>query len=1213
VTTEPSDDRVTTTGPNRWTRWRKRLFGDGRPPGEGLPERIGRYRIVSLLGEGGMGRVYVAEDEALQRRVAIKTLKETSGSSARRFEKEAKAAARVSHPHVCPVFDVGNDRGRLFLVMELLEGEALSRRLQRGPLSPPEARTLALEMLSGLEAVHEAGIIHRDLKPSNVFLTDHGAKLLDFGLARELPNELTRELVSSGERTRSGLLLGTPGFNPPEQIHGSDVDARTDLFAAGVVLYEALTGRQPFPGDTPLQVLSAVLHEEPLPLGGSGLSGALDRPIRQALAKPPDKRFASAREMADALLEVWDSPGPIPVPSTGEAFVGRQDELAELEERLAAAKAGAGSVVFVTGERGVGKSMLLSEFLRRVRSGPTPVSVAVGRCVEPRGPEEAFLPFFDCLASLLNGPGRDRTTELLRDWAPTIAVQFRAGLLPDPDGSLHRQAVGATKERLAREAGDFVEAASRDFPAVLYLEDLHWIDAASVDLLHHMACRVARQRVLILATYRPADMDAANAPMKRCALDLVSRGVGRELTLGAFSADDVREYLDARFSPNRLPPSLAAALYARTEGLPLFVRSLVDLLRDRGDLVREDGVGQLTRPVEELDLKPAQGLLDLVRHHIELLPEDKREVLRHASVVGREFLSTVVAHLLDTDEAEVEEQLRRLSQVRRLIQERGDEDLPDGTLTTRYRFAHGLYQSVLYQDLVASRRVRIHRKISERLRHHWGKEAPLLAAEIAHHCELGRDFEGAVTFRLHSADNDLRRFAFDEAAEQCEWAARLIARLPEGARPGMRLSLLKKRGTVRHEQARFDDAAEAFRSLRDEARSEGSIQFEMAALAGLCDALFFAQRVSETAACAREFLDTAVRSGDRGAAAEARGRLGQVLVCEGRLAEAIPLLDGVIEAARADGPTAALQLGVTYRGFIHYWQAEYGAAEGLIEEAARIAADRSAFHFLAARMFVGLSRIKLGRISEGIRVLLDAIALARRNNDRFWLPRLVSYVGTAHREILAPARALEFDTEAHRLMREAGFPEARETETLVVLANDAVRLGDLAQATALLAELEEKATDEQWFGWMDELRVASVSAERWAASGEWEKATAAADRLERVSRRLGSRDYRCAAERVRAEMALARGEGVEAAARRLTQAVAEVRRSPAPLEAWRAGWVLGRVRRHLGDEAGTAEAFAQAADAVRTIAAGITDAPLLREGFLAAAPVREVLEGAPQA
>ena len=299
-----SDDAVTTTGPRLWGRWRRLIFGNGEPPPESVPDRIGRYRILSLLGEGGMGRVYAAEDETLQRRVAVKTLKEWDERSTRRFLREARAAARVSHPNVCPIYEVGEDQGRLFLATELLEGETLARRLERGPLPPGETLTLAREMLAALETLHEAGIIHRDLKPSNVFLTAHGARLLDFGLAREVPKDVSRDLASDGDLTRPGVILGTPGYMAPEQILGRDVGPHTDLFAVGIVLYEALSGHRPFPGDSAVQLLSAILHEEPPALEGPGPVIALDPPIRRALAKPPDRRFASAREMADALVSI---------------------------------------------------------------------------------------------------------------------------------------------------------------------------------------------------------------------------------------------------------------------------------------------------------------------------------------------------------------------------------------------------------------------------------------------------------------------------------------------------------------------------------------------------------------------------------------------------------------------------------------------------------------------------------------------------------------------------------------------------------------------------------------------------------------------------------------------------------------------------------------------------------------------------------------------
>jgi tetratricopeptide (TPR) repeat protein len=1186
------------------------LLGEPDREPQALPKRIGRYRVLDQIGEGGMGRVLLASDDTLRRKVALKTLKRMDKSARRRFLREARAAARISHPNVCPIFEVGEAGGRPFLAMELLPGETLAARLRREPLSPTEALDLAEDLLAALGALHDAGVVHRDLKPSNIVLTPPGAKLLDFGLARELPGDVARALATATDLTRPGLIIGTPGYMAPEQILGHAVDARADLFAAGAVLYEALTGHRPFRGESAVEALSGTLYEEPPPLAGAPALAALDAPIRRALAKKPAVRYASARDMAGALREAArvaaaGTPGP-----AREAFVGRQAELAWLEERFAAAAAGAGSVVFVTGERGAGKSTLVGEFLHRVRTGLGPVTVAAGRCSESQGPAEAFLPFLDAVGRLLTSRGHDLASELLRTYAPTVCVQMPAGILPDPDGALHRQTAGATKERLIREAGDFMEAACRAFPIVLFLEDLQWADPASVDLLHHVGCRLARQRTLVVGAFRQADVDAANPPLKRCTLDLLARGGARELSLGALTEDNLGAYLEARFPGHRFPPALAGALYARTEGLPLFVRSLVDILVERQDVVRGDGGWTLARPVEELNLEPTKGLQDLVRQQMEGLAGEEREILEVASVAGREFLSPVIAHLVSRDGRRVEEDLRRLGRVRRLIVEGGEETLPDGTLATRYRFAHGLYQSVLREDLVASRRLELHREVAARLLHHWGAEAPRLATEIARHCEEGRDHERAVAFRGHAGDNAARLFAYVEAEEHYDWAFRWIEKLPAGSRPSAATSLHQRRGTVRLAQARFDDATRDFESMLQAARETASPAAERSALAGLCDALFFGQRVEAMAARARELLEVATRAGGPGDTVEARARIGQVLVCEGRLDEAGPVLGEVIASARRGGLQVALEIALSSRGLAHYWQTEYEATETTSVEALSVATELGdGFYALAARMFLGLARANLGRISEAIDDFTDAMAVARRNGDRYWLPRFVSHLGWVHRELGALERAREYDTEAVRLAREQPVSWAPEPEALLNLCVDDVRMGRTEQASVLLAELQAKAAESEWFRWMNELRLEAVSAEHWAARGDREQSNEHAERLAELAQRLGARNYRCAAERIRAGAALERGEDVAVAAARLEAALAELRRTPAPLEAWKSARLLAVLRRRLGDEDAARAAFAEAARSVRKIASGVRDEGL-REGFLRLAAVREVLEAA---
>jgi len=1212
MTQASDDDHRMPPSPGGWNLLRWLLGGRERQaPLEGVPRRVGRYRVIELLGEGGMGRVHLAEDDALRRKVALKTLKRTDESSQRRFVREARSAARVSHPNLCPIFEVGEEGGQPFLAMELLSGETLSARLRRGPLTPPEALDLAEDLLSALAALHDAGVVHRDVKPSNLFLTPHGGKLVDFGLARELPSEVARSIASATDFTSPGLIIGTPGYMAPEQVLGQPVDARADLFAAGIVLYEALTGRRPFPGDTAAAALSATLYEDPPALVGSPALVALDAPIRRALAKKPGQRYASAREMAEAVRGAARAAEAASPGVAREAFVGRQAELAWLEERFAAAAAGAGSVVFVTGERGAGKSTLVGEFLRRVRTGPAPVTVVAGRCSETQGPAEAFLPFLDAVGRLLTSRGHDLASGLLRTYAPTICVQMPAGLLPDPDGSLHRQTAGATKERAIREAGDFMEAASRTFPILLYIEDLQWADPASLELLHHAGCRLARQRTLIVGTFRQADVDAGNPRLKRCATDLLARGAARELALGALTKDNLEAYLETRFPGHRFPPALAPALHARTEGLALFVRSLVDILVERQDVVSGDEGWALARPVEELDLEPTKRLQDLVRQQLEGLDGAERQILEVASVCGREFLSPVIAHLVARGEESVEEDLRRLGRVRRLIAEAGEETLPDGTPATRYRFAHGLYRSVLREDLLASRRIELHREVAGRLRHHWGTEAPRIANEIAHHCEEGRDSEGAVAFRGHAGDNAARIFAYAEAEEHYDWAFRSFEKLPAEGRPAAAISLHRRRGTVRLAQARFDDATADFESMLGAARGTAAAAAERAALAGLCDTLFFARRVEEMAARAQELLEVSTRAGAEGDADEARARIGQMLVSEGRLAEARPMLDRTIASARNRGLRTALKIGLSYRTFVHYWQAEFQATETACVEALSLAMDMGdGFYALAARMFVALARANLGRTSEALDDFADAIAVARRNDDRYWLPRLVSHLGWIHRELGALDRAREYDSQAVQLARERPVPWAPESEALLNLCIDDVRVGQAERAAALLAELQAKAGESPWFRWMNELRLEAVSAEHWAARGDHPRASEHATRLAELAERLGARNYRCTAERIRAGAALARGEGVESAARDLAAALAELRTRPAPLEAWKSARVLAMARRRLGDDEGARGALAEAAQAVGTIAAGTRDESL-RKGFLAMPLVREVLDAVP--
>src|SRR6202047_2042522 len=273
--------------------------------------KLGPYEILSALGAGGMGEVYRARDPRLGREVAIKILPSGSAPDSerlRRFEQEARATAALNHPNILAVFDIGSQDNSPYIVSELLEGETLRARLITSPLPVRKAVDYALQVARGLAAAHDHGIFHRDLKPENIYITRDGhVKILDFGLAKlTMPEPGAIGLSAQATLdsvTGRGVLLGTLGYMSPEQCRGASVDARSDLFSFGAVLYEMLSGRRAFRGHTTADTISSILQEEHPDLAASGreVPPMLERIVHHCLEKDPAQRFQSARDIAFAL------------------------------------------------------------------------------------------------------------------------------------------------------------------------------------------------------------------------------------------------------------------------------------------------------------------------------------------------------------------------------------------------------------------------------------------------------------------------------------------------------------------------------------------------------------------------------------------------------------------------------------------------------------------------------------------------------------------------------------------------------------------------------------------------------------------------------------------------------------------------------------------------------------------------------------------------
>jgi DNA-binding winged helix-turn-helix (wHTH) protein/predicted ATPase len=459
-------------------------------------------------------------------------------------------------------------------------------------------------------------------------------------------------------------------------------------------------------------------------------------------------------------------------------LIGREAEFTRLQEWLDQAVHGTRQVVFVTGEPGMGKTTLVDSFLAyAARRGD--LRMARGQCVEHYGPSEAYLPVLEAVGQLCRGPGGAQVIPLLSRYAPTWLAQMPGVLGEAEFEAVQRKAQGATQERMLRELAEALEALTAVTPVMLVLEDLHWSDYSTLDLLSLLAQRRGPARLVLLGTYRPAEVIVSGHPLKALKQELQGHGRCKELPLGFFTELEVAQYLATRFPQQHLPPALGRAVHQSTEGNPLFLVNVVDYWVSQAVLVETEGQWRLTAQVDGLAAGVPESLRQMIEKQIERLTPQERRLLEAASVAGIEFSPAAVAASLEEQTGQVEERCEGLAKREQFLQARETEILADGAMMGRYRFRHALYQQVLYERVAAVRRVRFHRRIGEWEERAYGVRVDEHAAELAVHFERGQDPPRAVHYLRQAARNVLRRSANREAISLLTTALVLLQSVPD--------------------------------------------------------------------------------------------------------------------------------------------------------------------------------------------------------------------------------------------------------------------------------------------------------------------------------------------------------------------------------------------------------------------------------------------------
>ncbi len=909
-----------------------------------------------------------------------------------------------------------------------------------------------------------------------------------------------------------------------------------------------------------------------------------------------------------------DSDAPV---SSGARLVGREAALGELWQAFRNAIAGKGQIVFLTGEAGIGKTALADEFQRQIFASNLAVRFGQGQCVEGFGSKEAFYPILEAVGRLCRGPDGARVVDTLAREAPTWLVQFPALLTRQHRETLRQEILGATRERMLREICEALAAISVGSPLLLILEDLHWGDSSTLDLISALARHRAPARIMLLATYRPSEVAGSSFLLDALKRDLVVRHLSREIVLPPLTSAEITEYLAEAEPATTVPEELALLLHRHSEGNPLFLIAVVEHLLESGFLEHEGGRWQLRRPAKEIAVQVPETLRQMIEAQIELLSAREQRILEAAAIAHLTFTPAIRAPTVDIDQVAFEDCCDALAKRNHILRLAGTRELPDGQVVQRYEFVHALYREVLYQRQGPAQRARLHRRGAERVEELFAASLDDVAPELAHHFEHGGDWKRALKYLRWVAEVAGKQSAWDRAKANLEHALVLTARLSPNERVTTEAGILES--LVGISLATMDAAGVLDRVtlLRERAAEHGLIDVEARALLDMAYPLAWSG--SERSI---EAIDQALRISERQqdpllrARTRARCMVRRILVRSWDAEDAEACRAALADIRRL-GTREDLAWDTIDGGWVDLTSTRYRKAYRDTEESLAVLKEagdgHSHLNYPAAHRlceYIGCwSLMLLGEWGPALREFDAAIALAQRNADRngggtLLLVRCLAQVLGLD---FAGARAACASVSASMGRSLPTFPRHL---WLTLDGAAAAGLGDYETALErLLTAREEMDRQPQLLDWYWGLLQRWALAGLWLSRGELEQAQAEAGLLVADACATEERTWQALAWDVSARIALAGGDPRQARDL-IERGLAALEGVETPVAGWQVHATAGDVFETLGETASAHHHRKSSRDIVLRLAASLETYEASRRTFLTSPHVARVLESA---